>query len=191
MCSSLPPYRVDRSRRYIKRSDRVNCIVSYYLLSRLLDRCHSMLLPSEPLVGRYGKPLSGKDDIKFSISHCEGAVCCGVTDVGDIGVDIERKIGRSSDLTGDVLSPVELEQYYRERDPDGFFTEIWTRKEAYLKMLGTGISDEMSAVDTNDLHHEGRRVILNTSWTGDLCVTAASVISVRPEMMSARDLLRF
>ena len=82
--------------------------------------------------------------LAFSISRSAGLALCAVTLGRDIGVDVERIMrGVASDVVHDgVLSPAEvaaLRALGPEARDRAFFT-VWTRKEAYAKARGLGLS---------------------------------------------------
>ena len=87
--------------------------------------------------GANGKPyLSGRDDLFFSLSHSSHYVVCAVTDC-EIGVDIEP----ISPLRPAVLRRcfTAVEQQWIGEDT-ARFARLWTMKEAYMKLTGTGLS---------------------------------------------------
>ncbi|MFC8828417.1 4'-phosphopantetheinyl transferase family protein [Streptomyces sp. NPDC057137] len=94
--------------------------------------------------GPDGRPilLDGPGDLHFSLSHCAGSTLVGVADVL-VGVDVERLPDRRTvELCLARLHPRERAELLRvpraERPLE--FCRLWTRKEAYLKALGTGLS---------------------------------------------------
>lgn len=86
-----------------------------------------------------GKPALQNDEIFFNISHSRDTLVIAVADV-PVGVDIEfdRKI--SQHLREYCLSDEELASV-----PDNAlaFLRIWTAKESYLKLYGTGLRQPM------------------------------------------------
>ncbi|MFF3432398.1 4'-phosphopantetheinyl transferase family protein [Streptomyces sp. NPDC002602] len=94
--------------------------------------------------GRHGRPilLGGPDDLYFSLSHCVGVTLVGVADA-PVGVDAERLPGRRTvELCLARLHPRERDELLRTPCAQRplSFCRLWTRKEAYLKALGTGLS---------------------------------------------------
>lgn len=84
-----------------------------------------------------GQPVLRGGSAYVSISHCGPWVACAVSDT-PIGIDIEQIRPIKLGLIDRVCIPEE--KNYVQSDPGRFF-EIWTAKEAYFKMLGTGITD--------------------------------------------------
>ena len=88
--------------------------------------------------------------VDFSFSHTRQAVLLGVTKKGQIGVDIEQIQSAPFRIMPSVFHPAEIT--YVEQAPDTkknhHFYEIWTRKEAYAKCLGTGLSKELTSINT-------------------------------------------
>ena len=93
-----------------------------------------------------GKPyLKNISDIYFNISHSGNAVAVAISD-NEIGIDIEKI--KTPNLKVAERFFTENEKKYINSDID--FFEIWTKKEAYFKQLGKGISDDFSKTDILD-----------------------------------------
>ena len=100
-----------------------------------------------------GKPLVDKEGIFFNTSHSKGRVVCAISDK-PVGVDIEKLTEKSSEeienfakryfVENEILA-LELENYSSVA-----FYEIWTKKEAYSKMLGSALSRNFK-IDTTSL----------------------------------------
>lgn len=91
----------------------------------------------------YGKPYIGGGP-EFSISHCKEGIAVAVDDK-PIGIDIESIRKADEALIQRTMNIAEQQEIAAAEKPEVAFTALWTRKEAYLKYLGTGIID--------DLHH--------------------------------------
>ncbi|MCY3872396.1 MAG: 4'-phosphopantetheinyl transferase superfamily protein [Gemmatimonadetes bacterium] len=98
--------------------------------------------------GEHGKPALAspwdKSQLRFNLSHSAGLALIAVSLRFDIGVDVEhlsRKVGHMQDLAKRFFAPGEykrLRALPREEQRRAFF-HCWTRKEAYLKAVGTGL----------------------------------------------------
>jgi 4'-phosphopantetheinyl transferase len=105
----------------------------------------------------FGKPgldgMGAIPDFKFNLSHSGGLALIAVAMARDVGVDIER-IDDSVNV-GEVaehfFSPVELATLTALPPPQrilGFFN-CWTRKEAYIKARGMGLSIALDSFDVS------------------------------------------
>ncbi|MGY1679413.1 4'-phosphopantetheinyl transferase family protein [Geodermatophilus sp. SYSU D01176] len=106
--------------------------------------------------GGTGRPTlsaSQGGGMEFSVSHSGGLVLCAVTCDRRIGVDVERTriLSSTADMAGRVLSPREhavFQALAREQRQAALFRG-WTRKEAYLKACGEGLSRSPDRVDVS------------------------------------------
>lgn len=97
-----------------------------------------------------GKPYCKSHlGIHFSLSHSEDFLALAVGDK-EIGIDIEKIREAKEKLIKRVCCENEKQKIFSSENPDKAFTEIWTKKEAYLKALGTGIDRELTSIDTTD-----------------------------------------
>jgi 4'-phosphopantetheinyl transferase len=105
--------------------------------------------------GRHGKPAlaapGGARGLGFNLSHSGGLVVCGISRGKELGVDIER-IRPDRDVWGIArryFSPAEVAQLRsikRRRRVEAFYAG-WTRKEAYIKARGVGLSQRLDSFD--------------------------------------------
>lgn len=141
-----------------------------------MDRCRSLtagLLLKQEIInagidydrvavstGLYGKPyLVWKDsgesregrlkDFHYSISHGGNYAALAVSD-RPVGVDIEgrRKIHNLPSFTRRILTPAERQWLDGQEPSDDLVIWIWTRKEAWVKRDGSGLSVDFRKIDT-------------------------------------------
>lgn len=95
----------------------------------------------------FGKPfIVGKSGCDFSVSHSARAVVfAGVS--SRVGVDIERIRRRKSGFSERFFAENEIKFIEESENPDEAFFEIWTKKEAYSKMLGKGLAAGFGSFD--------------------------------------------
>ena len=103
----------------------------------------------------YGKPIINPETesakIFFNLSHSKEMAAFAFSRDGHIGIDIEyldplRKIEKLSHY---ICSPLELSDFSslnRGDDKLQAFYTLWTRKEAFIKALGSGLSMGLSAI---------------------------------------------
>lgn len=103
-------------------------------------------------IDRNGRPRTDACDIDFNISHSgEYAVCAvGIGNEPQVGIDIQKHIGeqRQKKLIGRFFAPDEAEYFNKNGESEAAFLSLWTRKEAYLKYTGKGISVDLRSVST-------------------------------------------
>jgi 4'-phosphopantetheinyl transferase len=153
--SSLSVDESQRAARFHFDADRYRFLVSHACLRVVLSR----YLDCKPdqvffTVGEYGKPtLSSNLDLDFNLSHSGDYALISVACNHKVGIDVEHfrpdleinKVARrffseeeNSELDG--LSP--------EQQTRGFFN-CWTRKEAYIKGHGLGLSLPLESFDVS------------------------------------------
>ncbi len=117
--------------------------------------------------GTHGKPaLSGQSahgGLEFNLSHSDSIAVAGVTRARPLGLDIEcvRPLADMGDLVKRFFSQREssiFEQLQREQQLSVFFN-LWTRKEAWLKATGQGISQYLKEVEVSFLPGENVRLL--------------------------------
>lgn len=136
---------------------RYCCLKAYVMLMELLQQWSGDDRQNCPefLYNEHGAPSLAQGPY-FSISHCKQGIAVAVSD-RPIGIDIEgwRRVDEA--LVRRTMNSQELAQIHASAEPEKAFIHLWTRKEAYVKMLGTGIISDMHALldNTDDiLWHE-------------------------------------
>ncbi len=140
---------VERAGRFHFDIHRKRYIVGRAMLRTTLSR----ILGTAPrklqfAYSQYGKPtLEG--DLRFNLSHSDSYAVLAVAAGCDVGVDVER-VRRDDDLiplARRFFSPAEVEQLTAlpaDEQTMAFF-RCWTRKEAYIKADGAGLSIPLDA----------------------------------------------
>lgn len=141
-----------RAKRFHSQSDRDRFIAARGLLRILLGR-YLTIDPSElqfcfsPL----GKPALDKqrhgEDLRFNVSHSHRVVLYAVTRGREVGIDIEwiRTDIDIDEMSRRFFSAREiavLQTLPPQIKAEAFFN-CWTRKEAYIKALGEGLSHSL------------------------------------------------
>lgn len=98
--------------------------------------------------GEYGKPyIVGADNgYDFSVSHSAQAIAFA-GGLARIGVDLELIRRRKMGITERFFAENEVRYIERSANSDEAFCEIWTKKEAYSKMLGKGLAAGFRSFD--------------------------------------------
>lgn len=150
-----------RGNAYHAGADRMRHLTTRGVL-RALAGHYLAVLPEDVRFaqGEFGKPRIASPagpKLSFNVSHSGDVVLLGFARDGDVGVDVERWNPRMGDaerarLAASVFSVAErmaidalASPFARERA----FYSIWSRKEAYLKGTGAGISAGLSHVDVS------------------------------------------
>ena len=120
------------------------CLKSWLMLKELLKPLGINELKME--YNEHGKPfLLHHPEVHFNLSHCKNGIAV-VVDFSPVGIDIESFRRGSSSLIHRTMSPAEVEWIRASADPTEAFTQFWTKKEAVVKLRGTGIIDNLHHV---------------------------------------------
>jgi 4'-phosphopantetheinyl transferase len=94
-------------------------------------------------IGAHGKPSVPGGPL-FSLSHSEGLALCAVTGDREVGLDVEwvRPIPEADAILDRWFGEPERRAWRASGGCARGFMRLWTRREAYLKALGIGFSDE-------------------------------------------------
>lgn len=130
--------------------DRSNFILGRTLIQRLLNT-PGATHPAVIRLDKNHKPLV-EGAPHFNLSHSGAYVISAVSPFGPIGVDIEAsaQCSHDRDLVAIVAHPLELK--ILDACPGAAFSTLfnrcWTRKEAVLKAIGSGLTTDPRALDT-------------------------------------------
>jgi 4'-phosphopantetheinyl transferase len=165
--SLLAPDERERADRYRFERDRSRYIVGRATLRLLLAR-YLAAAPRELEFeyGEFDKPyLAGGPS--FNLSHSGEVALYAFADTGEIGVDVELDDAdfASERIAERFFSPAEvgvLRSLPAESQPRAFLT-CWTRKEAFIKARGDGLSLALDSFDVT-LAPDIPAALLRTAW---------------------------
>ncbi|MDQ2855223.1 MAG: 4'-phosphopantetheinyl transferase superfamily protein [Acidobacteriota bacterium] len=118
----------------------------------------------------FGKPalaLELNQQLKFNLAHSGGLALYGFTRIGEIGIDLEyiRPEFTGREIADRFFSRMEvasLNQLPKTERHQAFFN-CWTRKEAFIKAKGLGLSLGLDQFDVT-LAPEQAAALLQTRW---------------------------
>lgn len=124
----------DKSRRV---SEAAHNFVKMYISQRTGLRYDSLIFE----VGKHGKPYIQNGGICFNISHCGNIVLAAFSEE-EIGADVELASRSGNAVIERIFTRGERDYVAlarTEREARRRFCEIWTAKEAFLKLYGAGL----------------------------------------------------
>lgn len=157
----------ERGARYVFDRDRDRFTVRRAALRTILAR-HLGCRPQELcfVAGPHGKPrLAGRhatSDVCFNLSASHDLAVCAVTRGREIGVDVERlrPVDDALDLARRCFSTIEHAALRRVcGDVTGAFFTCWTRKEAFVKALGSGLAQPLDRFSVSLDPDDGARLL--------------------------------
>ena len=122
------------------------CVLAYQLLKRGLREVYGIMENPVFEYNEHGKPsIVGHPEIFFNLSHCKYAAVCVLSDQ-PIGIDVESIREYKEGLVHYSMNDEEIRKIESAEHPDYAFIRLWTMKEATLKLIGTGISNDLKTV---------------------------------------------
>jgi 4'-phosphopantetheinyl transferase len=171
----LSPDECARAERFRFEIDRCHFIIARGILKTILGR-YLEIAPAqiEFVYADRGKPRLAdsiaQPALKFNLAHSGSLALYAFTRIGDVGVDIEhiRPELAGDDIARRFFSPHEiasLDQLPIHERQQAFFN-CWTRKEAFIKAKGLGLSLPLDQFDVT-LAPTETAALLRTRWDED------------------------
>jgi 4'-phosphopantetheinyl transferase len=154
------------------------------LILELLKYFKADLTLAEIAYNDYQRPYFN-DGFDFNISHSGNRVIACATLTGKVGIDIE--LMKPVDLNyDDYFTPAEQQQIRAAQNPDNEFFKYWTRKEAVLKAIGTGVYTPLLDIDVSadEISYQGETYYLSAidigaAYKGCIAHTVKQEISIQ------------
>jgi 4'-phosphopantetheinyl transferase len=159
LAASLSPDERDRAGAFVRERDRRHFTVGRGVLRAILSR-YAGIPPKQVrfCYGPHGKPAldeaHGGQTLRFNLAHSHDLALYAVTRGREIGVDLEwvgRPVPDAATIAEHYFSAAErarlraLPELLRHEA----FYNCWTRKEAYLKARGEGLSLPLDQFDVS------------------------------------------
>jgi 4'-phosphopantetheinyl transferase len=146
----------DRGNRFYRERDRCRFIVAHGALRTILAE----YLHADPrefcfASGRSGKPFLPATSLRFNVSHSGELAVVGVAFEREVGIDIEehRDVTDALRIAVRFFAAGETERLQRIADDPVMLTtsflRCWTRKEAFVKAVGQGLSYPLDSFEVS------------------------------------------
>ncbi|MDH3512014.1 MAG: 4'-phosphopantetheinyl transferase superfamily protein [Gammaproteobacteria bacterium] len=183
-----------RADRFVFQRDRRRFVTARAKLRRLIG-ARLRIAPEavEFHYGANGKPALARhplsEDLRFNVSHCEDVAVYALSYGREIGVDVEAicDLPDSDRVAKHCFSAFENKAYSRLNEklkPEGFFN-CWTRKEAFVKALGDGLSYPLSHFDVSLAPDRPAEILRVGNIPGDRCGWEIYSFKPRPGIVGA------
>lgn len=149
-----------RANKLFNTADRTSFICSHYFLRKMFTEISGVPFNDLDLVyPQHTKPCFTNSLLEFNISHSQAYFAIAIADRPGIKVGVDIEVINTDmdyqDIAQQYYHPNERNYVNNGKEPDmrmpiHRFYEVWTRKEAYLKMIGTGLINNLPAINTLD-----------------------------------------
>lgn len=160
---SLVPVDIqERVKAKVNQLDKQTILLGRLLLLKYANMLISDFEWSMVKYLEYGKPYLSSREFAFSISHSGHFVVCAIQKNGTIGIDIERINDIDFSDFKNIFHKTELIHLNTCLNPTHDFYRMWTRKEAFTKALGVGISYPLHKINSleNYFQENGKTIAI-------------------------------
>ena len=163
----------ERADRFVFERDRTRFIVCRAILRGVIAQ-NLEIEPTDVVFayGEKGKPYLEDWPLFFNLSHSHNEACIAISPNAPLGVDVEhiRPPTRNNwiDLAQRFFSAAEIQALsgMPERLQSKAFFACWTRKEAYLKLHGLGLSLPLDQFSVN-VDPDAPAKLCSSEWCPD------------------------
>ena len=143
----LSPAEQARAARFVYPQHRERFVIAHAALRLILASYTAA--PLTLLEGPNGKPYLAGHPIHFNLTHAGDLALLAVSPTQRLGIDLEpiRPMPDALSLAREFHPNEQARINATHPDPQTFFT-LWTRKEAYVKATGEGLSRPLASFDT-------------------------------------------
>jgi 4'-phosphopantetheinyl transferase len=176
----------DRASSFVFEADRRRFTVARAGLRTLLAARLGLTAEAVELTyGKNGKPALANEQaasgLHFNVSHSANVAAYAFSFGQEIGIDVEniREVANADNIAARFFSAREQESYHTLNPLDkplGFLT-CWTRKEAFIKALGDGLTYSLRDFDVTLLPEEPAEIVRVGGIPGAECGWTLRAIS--------------
>src|SRR5215217_8074761 len=158
---SLSPDELARCKKFHFEKDRNKFILTRAMLRKLLG-CYLGKDPEQVRFNytSFGKPILASDadnaNIRFNLSHSGEIVLYAISCNQELGIDVEQVRAHTDvmAIAKRFFTPGEIGRMEKgnEKNRTELFFRYWTRKEAFVKAVGKGVSFPMERLDVSLLN---------------------------------------
>lgn len=164
----LSDYRKAKLDKLKPAHTRNTSVAAELLLLHALRECApNVAIPPDIFAGEHGKPYLRNGGVYFNISHSADTVACAICD-DEVGLDIQYITEYKPELAARFFAEDECAYVESGADRNAAFTEIWSKKESYIKALGTGLITPLASFSV--LHMSGLFYTVLGDYSLSVCV---------------------
>ena len=171
----LDPAERQRADRFRFEADRLRYVVAHGYVRRVLST-YTKTAPENlsMIIGKYGKPELeqgiGRPGLHYSLSHSKEYAAIAVAQ-SPLGVDVEdpRELVDMGSLALSTFHPGEASAILSRsgKDAEAAFFCCWTRKEAVVKALGSGLFMPLDCFEVSVDRCHPRLLSFHSDWFPD------------------------
>lgn len=125
-----------------------------YFCSLILQKDFSSVV-REYIFNLNGKPFLMSGEFGFNISYTDNDVYIAIAKGSEIGIDVEEVNDINLNVSQEFMSKRELRKLKGVQNKYEYFYKIWTLKEAYLKLVGSGINNTITNIEFKEDEDDG------------------------------------
>lgn len=144
------------------------------LLKAMQDKGFKHFSFSEIQYQSSGKPFVNSG-LYFNMSHNGRFLACGVGEV-ELGLDVEEMKEIDWEIFRSYFSSTEWDLIQKAERPLAQFYQYWTVKEAILKLIGTGLPDDLDAfhISLPNVQYRKQDFQVQTTEINGFCLAVAT-----------------
>ena len=180
-----------RAYRFVLEKDRKRFLTSHALTRQVIGTC----VDCDPASLKFEAGVNGKpflvdrsDEFRFNISHSSDRLLIAVAWGQEVGIDVEKhrplnglELAQRFFATGEVADL----QSILEHEQHAAFFRCWTRKEAFVKAIGKGLSLPLAQFRVSVEDSASEQLLLACEFDPDLLQTVRIVNLPSPVGYSA------
>lgn len=168
---SLSKERKDRMNLIKNKEQRDDFLMAEYITLEILEKEYGIYNPN--ILGKAGeKPRILRENKFFNRSYAKDNMVIVFDDKGEIGVDCEEILPVDYQVMDFFFTDQEKEYVKNSENQNLAFTEIWTRKESYMKYSGEGLKFQFNLLNTL-----AADVNIETYLVGDTVISVTGSVS--------------
>jgi len=140
----------DRIRRYRRWEDAQLSLLGRVLLKQGMENLNYKFDESKLKYTSFDKPYFEDDHVHFNISHSGHFVVCAITELGEIGIDIEKINPIDIDSFKPQMTNYEWNTINESKNSMREFFAYWSQKEAVIKAHGEGLSIALKSFEVKN-----------------------------------------
>ncbi|MBO4489483.1 MAG: 4'-phosphopantetheinyl transferase superfamily protein [Bacteroidales bacterium] len=157
--AEVSPQRRERVLRLRSDKNKRRSLAVYLLLKEGLQQEYGIIDNPVFEFSPEGKPaLAGYPDIFFSLSHAGNVALCAIGQQ-PVGADVEVLRNIRPELISYTMNEAEQAWIHAQPEVPMAFLHLWTRKEAVLKLTGSGLRSDMTTVLSDEKQYRIETVL--------------------------------